>query len=31
MQKVQFWIPLAHHFLAKGRLSRLEYLLYGVV
>lgn len=31
MQKAQFWIPLANHFLAKGRLSRLQYFLYGIV
>jgi uncharacterized membrane protein YhaH (DUF805 family) len=31
MQKAQFWIPLANHFVAKGRLSRLQYFLYGIV
>ncbi len=31
MQKAQFWIPLADHFRPTGRLSRLQYFLYGLV
>jgi len=31
MRKAQFWIPLADHLVPKGRLSRLQYFLYGIV
>jgi uncharacterized membrane protein YhaH (DUF805 family) len=31
MQKAQFWIPLADQFVPKGRLSRIQYFLYGIV
>ncbi len=31
MQKAKFWIPVANHFTAKGRVSRLQYFVYSLI
>jgi len=31
MQKAKFWIPLARHFSAGGRISRLQYFVYSLI